>query len=66
VPDAEQAIKEAIKQFEISDPEKQKRLVAQRESWWRRGRSECKVTKALSAIGVLSENLIRLGSRIVG
>jgi hypothetical protein len=29
-PDEEQAIKEAIKEFEISDPEKQKRLVARR------------------------------------
>jgi hypothetical protein len=29
-PDEEQAIKKAIKQLEISDPEKQKRLVAQR------------------------------------
>jgi hypothetical protein len=28
--DEEQAIKQAIKQFEIRDPEKQKRLLAQR------------------------------------
>lgn len=29
-PDEEQAIKEAIKRFEIKDPEKQKRLVARK------------------------------------
>jgi hypothetical protein len=29
-PDEEQAVREAIKRFEISDPEKQKRLVARR------------------------------------
>jgi hypothetical protein len=29
-PDAETAIKEAIREYEITDPEKQKRLIAQR------------------------------------